>query len=50
MRPRFCISVCSLISAVLPAPTPMMEIRPPMASASRFPARFGAPTSSRITS
>ena len=50
MRPRLPISLRRSISVLAPAPTPMMQIRPPVASASRFPSRFGAPTSSRITS
>ena len=48
MRPRLPISLRRSISVLAPAPTPMMQIRPPVASASRFSARFGAPTSSRI--
>ena len=50
MRPRLPISLRRSISVLAPAPTPMTQIRPPIASASRFSARFGAPTSSRITS
>ena len=50
MRPRLPISLRRSNSVVAPAPTPMMQIRPPIASASRFSDRFGAPTSSRITS
>ena len=44
------MSASRLTSALAPAPTPMTEMRPPVASASRSPGRLGAPTSSRITS
>ena len=50
MRARLPISASRLSSALKPAPTPITAIRPQLASAARLPGRFGAPTSSRITS
>ncbi len=39
MRPRLPISLSRSISVFAPAPTPITQIRPPVASASRFPAQ-----------
>ncbi len=50
MRARLPISASRFSSPLAPAATPITVIRPPVASACRFSARFGAPTSSRITS
>ncbi len=50
MRARLPISASRFSSPLAPAETPITAIRPPVASACRFSARFGAPTSSRITS
>ena len=50
MRARLPISASRLSSPLAPAATPITTIRPPVASAARFSARLGAPTSSRITS
>src|SRR2546429_230894 len=50
MRARLPISASRFSSPVAPAETPIVAMRPPIASASRLPARFGAPPSSRITS
>ena len=50
MRPRLVISRRKSKSVRDPAATPMIEMRPPVPIAARSPGRFGAPTSSRMTS
>ena len=50
MRARLPISASRFSSPLAPAETPITAIRPPVASACRFSAMLGAPTSSRITS
>ncbi len=50
MRARLPIRASRFSSALAPAETPITQTRPPVASAFMFSARFGAPTSSRITS
>ena len=50
MRARFCINANRLTSAECPAPMPITLIRPLARSASRLPAMFGPPISSRTTS
>ncbi len=50
IRARLPISARRFSSALAPAETPITQMRPPVASAFMFSARFGAPTSSRITS
>ena len=50
LRPRLPMSASRLSSALKPAPTPMIAMRPPVASALMLSAKLGAPTSSRTTS
>ena len=50
MRPRLPMSAPRLSSAFAPAAMPITTIRPFVFSALRFAPRFGAPTSSRMTS